>query len=275
MGFRILVVEDNPDNLELMTYLLKAFGHTPLTAQDGVEALEVARAERPDLVICDIQLPRMNGYQVAQSLKDDPTLAHVPRVAVTALAMVGDREKVMAAGFDGYIPKPIMPEIFVAQIEKFLPGKLHSSPVAAAPSGATTAQPAPMAAKGVRILVVDNTPVNLQLARSLLEPLGYQLLTASDAWQAMAIARQHHPDLIISDVHMPFGSGFELIEAVKADPALKAIPFVFLSASLMSDSVREKCLGLGANRYILRPVDPQALVSEIESLLQEPAKGDE
>jgi CheY-like chemotaxis protein len=120
MPARILIVEDNADNLKLMSYLLRAFGHAVLAAGDGDAALAAARREAPDLIVCDIQLPTVDGYQVARQLKSDPDLRAIPAVAVTALAMVGDRDKVLAAGFDGYITKPINPRTFVGQVEAFL-----------------------------------------------------------------------------------------------------------------------------------------------------------
>jgi CheY-like chemotaxis protein len=117
---RILIIEDNAANLELMTYLLDAFGHTVSVAYDGVEGLAALRANLPDLIICDVQLPNIDGYAVARCLKGDPARCHVPIVAVTALAMVGDRNRILASGFDGYIAKPINPEMFVRQVEAFL-----------------------------------------------------------------------------------------------------------------------------------------------------------
>ncbi len=120
MARRILVIEDNPANLELMTFLLEAFGYTVVAARDGAEGIEMVRRERLDLIICDVHMPRVDGYEVARYLKKDPMTRRIPLVAVTALAMVGDREKVLAAGFDGYIAKPIAPEIFVGQVEAFL-----------------------------------------------------------------------------------------------------------------------------------------------------------
>jgi CheY-like chemotaxis protein len=96
MTARILIIEDNPTNLELMVYLLKCFGYQYLVAHDGVEGLEVARREQPDLIICDIQLPNLDGYEVARRLKSEATLRPIPLVAVTALAMVGDRDRVLA-----------------------------------------------------------------------------------------------------------------------------------------------------------------------------------
>ena len=120
MAARILVVEDNPANLELMVYLLNAFGHATLSARDGEEGLRLLRQEKPDLIICDIQLPAMDGYEVLRNLKADPDCSSIPAVAVTALAMVGDRDRALEAGFNGYLAKPINPVVFVQQIESFL-----------------------------------------------------------------------------------------------------------------------------------------------------------
>jgi CheY-like chemotaxis protein len=120
MMSRILVVEDNPENLELMRYLLHAFGHVTLSANNGEDGVTIAIRERPDIIVCDIDMPKLDGYGVARAVKNDLTLCRTPFIAVTALAMVGDREKVLAAGFDGYIGKPIDPTTFVRDIETFL-----------------------------------------------------------------------------------------------------------------------------------------------------------
>ncbi len=120
MAKRILVIEDNPINLELMTDLLEAFGFTVLAARNANIGIQLVRQEKLDLIICDVQMPGMDGYEVAGYLKRDPLLSRIPLVAVTALAMVGDREKVLSAVFDGYIDKPISPEIFQKQVEAFM-----------------------------------------------------------------------------------------------------------------------------------------------------------
>ena len=117
---RILIIEDNPANLKLMAYIISAAGHTLLSASDGAQGLELAQAEAPNLIVCDIDLPKLNGYEVAARLKSHPVHKAIPLIAVTAFAMVGDRERVLAAGFDGYIAKPIAPMFFVAQLEAFL-----------------------------------------------------------------------------------------------------------------------------------------------------------
>jgi len=124
MAARILIIEDNPTNLELMSYLLHAAGHTLYTASDGAEGIASARRTQPDLIVCDMKMPGLDGCEVARRLKDDPVLRAVPLVAVTSYAMVGDCDMAIAAGFDGYLTKPIVPKTFVAQLEAFLrPGR--------------------------------------------------------------------------------------------------------------------------------------------------------
>jgi CheY-like chemotaxis protein len=122
---RILIIEDNAANMELMRYLLCASGYDILTAINGRVGLAAAARERPDLIICDVQMPEMNGYELAQAMNSNEQLRHIPLIAVTAFAMVGDREKALAAGFDDYISKPIDPQEFVLQIEKLLPPELR------------------------------------------------------------------------------------------------------------------------------------------------------
>ncbi len=148
MSARILVIEDNPTNMELMRYLLQAFGHTALAASDGRQGLISARYERPDLIICDIHLPKLDGFGVVRKLKDDPCTQVVPVIAVTAQAMVGDRDKLLNAGFDGYICKPIEPECFVAQVDAYLPIALRSRRASRAQSatGSTVLMPSDMLA---------------------------------------------------------------------------------------------------------------------------------
>jgi DNA-binding response OmpR family regulator len=99
---------------------LNAFGHTTIVARDGEEGVEAALRSTPDLVLCDIALPKLDGYGVAQRLRAVSALDGVPLIAVTASAMVGDRDKVVTSGFDGYISKPITPETFVAEVEAYL-----------------------------------------------------------------------------------------------------------------------------------------------------------
>jgi len=126
MAAQILVVEDNAANLQLMLYVLRAFGHVPTPATDGRSGLHAAQGGGFDLILCDVLMPGLDGYEFARRYKSEGVGRKAPLVAVTALAMVGDRESLLAAGFDGYIAKPIDPEHFVTQIEAFLPEALHA-----------------------------------------------------------------------------------------------------------------------------------------------------
>ncbi|GAA0715452.1 response regulator [Dokdonella soli] len=131
MRARILIIEDNAANLELIRYLLESSGYEALVATDGLEGVALARREMPDLVLCDLQMPQLDGYGVLKQLRADPICHGLPIVAVTAFSMRGDEERVLTAGFDGYLSKPIDPEIFITQIEVFLPAGLrvrHDSP---------------------------------------------------------------------------------------------------------------------------------------------------
>ncbi len=123
MKGRILYIEDNEQNLYLVTFILKAVDHEVLQARSGLEGIALALEGRPDLILLDIQLPEMDGYEIARRLRGEPDLDGIPIVALTSYAMVGDREKALEAGCDGYIEKPINPEIFLDQIEAFLPGQ--------------------------------------------------------------------------------------------------------------------------------------------------------
>jgi CheY-like chemotaxis protein len=116
---KILVIEDNADNRFLITYLLRASGYEPMVATNGFEGLAMAKQELPDLVLCDIHMPNKSGYDVACDFKSNPNLWSVPLVAITSYAMVGDRELILASGFDMYVAKPIDPETFVHEIECF------------------------------------------------------------------------------------------------------------------------------------------------------------
>ncbi|HNR93665.1 MAG TPA: response regulator [Kiritimatiellia bacterium] len=118
----ILVIEDNDQNMYLTEFLLSRHGHSVLKASNGADGIALARQSRPDAILLDIQLPGMDGYEIAGVLKNDEVTRHIPVIAVTSYAMRGDREKVLAAGCEGYIEKPINPDTFMKQILSFIPG---------------------------------------------------------------------------------------------------------------------------------------------------------
>ncbi len=117
---KILVVEDNETNMYLITFILKNKAYDVIEARSGEEGVEMAKKEKPDLIIMDIQLPGIDGLETTKQIRDSEADGGVPIVALTSYAMVGDREKALNAGCTGYIEKPINPETFMSEIETFL-----------------------------------------------------------------------------------------------------------------------------------------------------------
>lgn len=120
MSKRILVVEDQEDNRQILRDLLANTGYEMIEAEDGEEALAIAATERPDLILMDIQLPVLDGYEATRRLKADPALRAIPVIAVTSYALSGDEEKARAAGCDAYIAKPYSPRELLAKVREYL-----------------------------------------------------------------------------------------------------------------------------------------------------------
>ena len=251
MSARILIIEDNATNMELMVYLLRAFGYTPLAAYDGEEGVRMARSELPDLIICDVHLPKLDGYGVVAELKKDPQLRKIPALAVTALAMVGDRERLLEAGFNGYIGKPIEPDLFVAELESFLPG---------APS-------TPVKNDIATILIVDDHVLNREFLTALLGYGGHRLLEAANGADALDLMRTERPDLIISDILMPNMDGYEFVTRVHEDPALADVPIIFYTATYREKEATLLAQACGVRWVLPKPSDPDVITRTVNEAL--------
>ncbi|WP_312510617.1 response regulator [Massilia sp.] len=267
---RILIIEDNPANIELMSFLLGAYGHTPLSAADGARGVAAARSELPDLIACDVNLPGMDGFQVLAALKQEPALAGVPILAVTALAMAGDREKVLAAGFDGYISKPIEPESFVAELEAFLagtPGAAASAspapaaapepvtPPAAAIAPAINAPdtgPGTVALERPTLLLVDDDRFMLGVLNDMLTNEPYRVLSAQSGEEALALLAAEPVDVILCDQAMPGMRGTEVLaEAARRYP--KTVRLMLSGQPDLSEIEAAIAAGVADGHYI-KPV---------------------
>ncbi len=117
---RILVVEDNRDNMTLIVDVLTSLGYDVIQAENGQQGVETAQAEKPNLILMDLSLPAMDGWTATQEIKKQPDLAHIPVIALTAHAMVGDRERALSAGCDDYVSKPINISDLARKITKLL-----------------------------------------------------------------------------------------------------------------------------------------------------------
>ncbi|KAB8042793.1 EAL domain-containing protein [Janthinobacterium aquaticum] len=252
MSARILIIEDNATNMELMVYLLRAFGYTPLAAYDGEEGVRMARSELPDLIICDVHLPKLDGYGVVAELKKDPALRNIPALAVTALAMVGDRERLLEAGFNGYIGKPIEPDLFVTELESFLPG---------APS-------TPAKNDTATILIVDDHVLNREFLTALLGYDGHRLLQAANGAEGLELMRTERPDLIISDILMPNMDGYEFVTRVHDNPALADVPIIFYTATYREQEAIVLAQACGVRWVLPKPSDPEVIVRTVNEALR-------
>jgi two-component system, cell cycle response regulator DivK len=121
MSKRILVVEDQEDNRRILRDLLTSAGYEVIQAENGQEALAAAARERPDLILMDIQLPLLDGYEATRRIKADPDLRAIPIIAVTSYALSGDEGKARAAGCDAYVTKPYSPRVLLAKIREYVP----------------------------------------------------------------------------------------------------------------------------------------------------------
>lgn len=270
---RILIIEDNPANIELMSFLLSAYGHAPLSAADGPRGVAAARSERPDLIACDVNLPGMDGFAVLAELKGDPALAGVPILAVTALAMTGDREKVLAAGFDGYISKPIEPESFVAELEAFLTTTPASAPAPAAATPPAPAQTQSTAATasidaaatpdaGARtLLLVDDDRFMLGVLNDMLVGQPYRVLSACSGEEALQVLSHEPVEVILCDQAMPGMRGTEVLaEAAARYP--KTVRLMLSGQPDLTDIEAAIKSGVADGHYI-KPLGARALREQL------------
>lgn len=269
MSAKLLLIEDHPDNRKLMVYLLEKFGHDVRTADTGEDGLELATTQMFDLVICDIELPGIDGCEVIRRLKSNPLWRRVPLIAVTAQAMVGDRERLLRCGFDGYLSKPISPKSFTQQIESFLPriepqsDELQGQPDSQSFHATLTAK------KQItpRILIVENHPANQKLMAYLLEKSGCEVVLADTGEEGISLAQGQAFDLILCDIHMIGIDGYEVARRLKADPKCRSIPLVAVTA-MTRPSDRDHVLAAGFDGYVPKAIAPKLFIKQIQSFLK-------
>lgn len=267
MSATILLIEDNAANSELMSYLLRAHNYETIAAWTGEQGLELVKQGGVDLVLCDIQLPGIDGMEVARRLKAHPIGKRLPVLAVTALAMVGDRDRILSAGFDGYLSKPLDPRAFVSKVEAHIPAHLRRparEEEAVPPSSEGSLE---QSSTKETVLLIDDEPTNLEVLRSTLEPFGYHVLEAASGNQAWEILQSAKPDLIIADLHLHRERPFSFLERLKQDEKLQKIPFVFLSSTSDKQSLVETAREKGALTFLFRPISPTTLINEVLTAL--------
>lgn len=253
MPARILIVEDDPSTREVMAMLLEEAGHAVTATGDGAGGLRLALDSRPDLVICDLRLPSLDGYAVARALKAAPGCARMPLLAVSTLVEERDRERVRAAGFDGYLCKPIEPASFVAEVEAFLP-----APAAAAGDGAARGQPT--------LLVVDDDAFMREVLVDALESEPWRILSAGSGEDALAVLERHPVDVVLSDQSMPGMQGTDLMARVCRDyPRTVRLILSGLSGPSELEAIDRACAAGLVDRHLVKPWAAGALRDDLRA----------
>jgi CheY-like chemotaxis protein len=250
---KILVVEDVELNRDLVAQLLED-DYQVLTAPDGAAGLRLAHRERPDLILMDLSLPVMDGWEAARRIKADPDLKRIPIIALSAHAMSGDAQKARQCGCDDYLSKPLDEKLLRDKLQHYL-GPLYQR------SGAAPA------AGGHRILIVDDEPLNVDYLQQELEELGYDTMSARDGQEALECVATDPPDLILLDILMPVMDGFEVCRALKGDDATRLIPIVIMTTL---DGIDDRIKGIeaGADDFLTKPVNQRQLIARLQTSLR-------
>lgn len=272
---RILVVDDEPENLDLLEAMLTAEGYEVCLAGGGEEGLRLARERKPDLILLDLMMRGLSGFEVCARVKTDQETRGIPVLLVTALSQVSDKERALAAGGDDFLTKPFQRAELLTRVEALLRVRhvnsdleralayLHELEVARhAQQPRKPAAPAPGA--GV-ILVVDDEPLARQLFADVLRDAGYILHEAEDGPQALAIARREPIDVVLLDIMMPGMSGLEVL--ARLGELTPDAPVIIVTANPSSDNAIT-ALRLGAFDFIVKGFKNEVMQTTVARALE-------
>ena len=255
---RILIAEDSPDIRALIQMLLEAEGHRVTAVEDGRAAVATAREERPELILMDLSLPILSGWEATRQIRTDPATASIPILAVTAHAMHGDRERALAAGCDGFIAKPISEDTFASRVISFINSRK------AAP-GEASEKREPSGPEAGRILVVDDQAEVAELLKTDLESDGHSVALATSAAQALSLFDADNPfELAVIDVMLGGNSGYDLTETLTSRSG-EYIPVLLVTAGTID---RERGYAVGADDFIGKPIETVELRARARSLIR-------
>ena len=211
---KILIVEDSPTQAELLKYLLEKHSYHISVAHNGKEALGFIKKQKPMIVISDIIMPEMDGYQLCEHIKKDENLRDIIVILLTILSNPGDVLKGLECGADDFMIKPYHENTIIKHIEQTISLKCHTEG---------------RKKDDITIMVAEDSPTQAEALKMLFDAKGYKVITAENGKVALALAHKHVPDIVLSDILMPEMDGYELCSAIKNDKVLKEIPVMLLS----------------------------------------------
>ena len=253
---KILVVEDNPISRKLTRLALEAEGFSVIEAADGQSAIDQVARDLPDLVLQDLLLPDMDGFEIVKRLHGVPGADKIPILALTGLISAGDEKKLPTAAFADYLFKPVEPSFLVSTVRAHL-------------AASQTSEHTP--GEGRVILVVDDEPTQLKLMATYLANLGFGVATATDGADAIVKAEATMPDAVITDVLMPRVDGFELCRLIRNHDRLGNTPVVLVTNNYDDEADTRLAADVGANALVHRTPDCKEAVEILLASLDRPA----
>lgn len=273
MTARVLVVDDVPANVKLLEAKLSAEYYEVLTAENGQQALEVAAAEHPDIILLDVMMPVMDGFTACRKLKEDIGLRHIPVIMITALDQASDRVQGLESGADDFISKPIKNNPLFPRVRSLIRLKMMTDELRARETTGQNlglmGQPGWDAneSKPGRILVVDDQPRSSSRISEPLSEAGHEVRAHEDAAEALIIAKGGAFDLIIISLSMRSFDGLRLCSQLRMAEETRTVPLLILVED--SDDPRlVRGLDMGINDYLVRPVERFELMARVRTQLR-------
>ena len=253
MASTLLIIDDNDMNRDLLARRLSQAYYEVIDVPSGKEALEVVKRRKVDLILLDILMPDMDGYEVLENLKENPDTRTIPVIMLTAVHEMDSVVRCFELGADDYLTKPYNIPFVRSRIASCLRGKAN----------ATSSQSSRPSAK---ILVVDDNSVNRDILQRRLEREGYYVDAAVNGRVALDMIDKANYDLILLDILMPEMDGYDVLRVLKESEKHKHIPVIMLTAVHEAESVRS-CIDMGAADYLLKPYNTMLLKARIASVL--------
>ena len=269
---RILIAEDFPDIRKILGLLLTSSGHEIIEASDGREALEKAESDQPDLILMDMSMPVLSGWDATRKVKANPKTAHIPVIALTAHALKGDKERAWQAGCDGFITKPIDNELLEHTIEQILSHaentdeQTEMAPVDMAVSETPRRSTDKLLnIHNQHILIIDSDHETADFISSELRSRGYRTSVAERREQALSLMEIDPVNLVICEIELPDSNGYEITEEIKANSQIPFTPVILVTEGEIN---WERGIEVGADDFLAKPINPSKLLVRVRSLVK-------